>query len=100
MREVLLFFSYERSPFSTLQTSMAGGICKYVPLTSSSDGKWEFDSAELEAAFTPKTRAIILNTPHNPTGKVSNVMCCLVYIQPGGHCQLKDVKNFGLNSWT
>jgi len=29
-----------------------------------------FDAAELEAAFTERTRAIVLNTPHNPTGKV------------------------------
>lgn len=31
---------------------------------------WEFDPGELRAAFGPKTRAIVLNTPHNPTGKV------------------------------
>ena len=31
---------------------------------------WTFDAAELERAFNDKTRAIILNTPHNPTGKV------------------------------
>lgn len=31
---------------------------------------WSFDEAELRAAFTPRTKAIILNTPHNPTGKV------------------------------
>jgi len=31
---------------------------------------WTFDPAELAAAFGPKTRAIILNTPNNPTGKV------------------------------
>lgn len=29
-----------------------------------------FDAGELERAFTPKTRAILVNTPHNPTGKV------------------------------
>lgn len=31
---------------------------------------WSFDEDELARAFGPKTRAIILNTPNNPTGKV------------------------------
>jgi aspartate/methionine/tyrosine aminotransferase len=31
---------------------------------------WTFDPAELRRAFSPRTRAIILNTPNNPTGKV------------------------------
>ena len=31
---------------------------------------WTFDPAELAAAFTDRTRAVILNTPNNPTGKV------------------------------
>ena len=31
---------------------------------------WTFDPAELEAAFGNRTRAIVLNTPNNPTGKV------------------------------
>jgi aminotransferase len=31
---------------------------------------WTFDPSELERAFNDKTRAVILNTPHNPTGKV------------------------------
>lgn len=31
---------------------------------------WTFDPAELRAAFSPRTKAIIVNTPHNPTGKV------------------------------
>ena len=31
---------------------------------------WSFDPAELAAAFGPRTKAIILNTPNNPTGKV------------------------------
>jgi aminotransferase len=34
------------------------------------DGEWWFDAGELRAAFNPRTRAIILNTPNNPTGKV------------------------------
>jgi aminotransferase len=31
---------------------------------------WSFDRAELARAFGPKTKAIIVNTPNNPTGKV------------------------------
>jgi aminotransferase len=31
---------------------------------------WHFDPDELRAAFSPKTKAVILNTPNNPTGKV------------------------------
>jgi aminotransferase len=31
---------------------------------------WSFDPAELAGAFGPRTRAILVNTPHNPTGKV------------------------------
>ena len=31
---------------------------------------WEFDRERLRKAFSPRTRAIIVNTPHNPTGKV------------------------------
>jgi aminotransferase len=31
---------------------------------------WTFDPQELAAAFTDRTRAVILNTPNNPTGKV------------------------------
>lgn len=36
----------------------------------SEDGEWTFDEAELRAAFHNHTKAIILNTPSNPTGKV------------------------------
>jgi aminotransferase len=34
------------------------------------DGEWTFDPAELRAAFHARTKAIIVNTPNNPTGKV------------------------------
>ena len=35
-----------------------------------SDEEWTFDRDELSSAFGPHTKAIILNTPNNPTGKV------------------------------
>ena len=47
--------------------SMAGGITRTVALCQPN---WSFDAAHLSAAFGPRTRALILNTPHNPTGKV------------------------------
>ncbi|HYG75495.1 MAG TPA: aminotransferase class I/II-fold pyridoxal phosphate-dependent enzyme [Planctomycetota bacterium] len=31
---------------------------------------WDFDRDELRKAFSPRTKGIIVNTPHNPTGKV------------------------------
>jgi aspartate/methionine/tyrosine aminotransferase len=46
---------------------MAGGTPRFVPLHAPD---WAFDPAELAATITPQTRLILLNTPHNPTGKV------------------------------
>jgi N-succinyldiaminopimelate aminotransferase len=46
---------------------MAGAVPRYVPLRGES---WTFDADELARAFNARTRAIIVNTPHNPTGKV------------------------------
>lgn len=46
---------------------MSGATPRWVPLRWPD---WRFDPDELRAAFSPKTRAIILNTPNNPTGKV------------------------------
>lgn len=46
---------------------MAGATPIYVPLHPPD---WTFDPAEMRAAFNSKTRAIILNTPQNPTGRV------------------------------
>src|SRR3712207_8095468 len=37
---------------------------------ASGAGPWAFDAAELRAAVTPRARLLLLNTPHNPTGKV------------------------------
>lgn len=46
---------------------LCGASPRYVPLHPPD---WSFDPNELEAAFNGNTRALILNTPHNPTGKV------------------------------
>jgi aspartate/methionine/tyrosine aminotransferase len=46
---------------------MAGGIPRIIKL---SPPHWDFDGDLLAATFNNRTRAIIINTPHNPTGKV------------------------------
>jgi aspartate/methionine/tyrosine aminotransferase len=48
-------------------TQLCGAEAKYVALRPP---EWSFDRDELRRAFTPRTKAIILNTPNNPTGKV------------------------------
>lgn len=47
--------------------AMAGARHRVVPLRPPS---WGFDLEEFAAAVTPRTRLVILNSPHNPTGKV------------------------------
>lgn len=46
---------------------LSGATPRYVTLRAP---EWSFDPAELRAAFGPRTKAVILNTPHNPSGKV------------------------------
>src|SRR3954466_4952574 len=46
---------------------LSGATTKYVTLH---EPDWTFDPDELAAAFNEKTKAIILNSPNNPTGKV------------------------------
>jgi aminotransferase len=48
-------------------TWISGAKPVYVPLHPPD---WTFDPDALRRAFSPRTRAIILNTPHNPTGHV------------------------------
>ena len=51
---------------------LSGARPRFVKLRppTSSDGDWTFDAQELRAAFHDRTKAIIINTPNNPTGKV------------------------------
>ena len=63
--EVILFEpAYDAYPADVL---LAGGIPKYVTLRKPDFG---FDFNDLDNALTSKTKAIIINNPHNPTGKV------------------------------
>ncbi len=63
--EVIVFEPYYDSYVPGIQ--IAGGVPRYVTLRPPD---WRFDQAELEGLFNERTRAIIVNTPHNPTGKV------------------------------
>ena len=46
---------------------LCGATPVFVPLTPPD---WQFDAAALEGAITPRSRALVLNSPHNPTGHV------------------------------
>jgi len=49
---------------------LCGAIPRYVTMRHQGHDGFQFDLDELAAAFSAKTRAIIVNTPHNPCGKV------------------------------
>lgn len=49
--------------------SLARAVQVGVPLLRGPDG-FQLDIAGIQAAITPRTKAILLNTPHNPTGAV------------------------------
>jgi aspartate/methionine/tyrosine aminotransferase len=63
--EVVVFEPfYDSYPASA---AMAGSRLRPITLRAPD---WSFDPAEAEAAFGPRTKFLLLNTPHNPTGKV------------------------------
>ncbi|MDX2044637.1 MAG: aminotransferase class I/II-fold pyridoxal phosphate-dependent enzyme [Acidobacteriota bacterium] len=51
---------------------LSGAVMRYVTLHAPDETSpvWHFDRDELRAAFNEKTKAIVITTPHNPTGKV------------------------------
>lgn len=49
---------------------LGGGIP--VPVRLRPEKNYEYDPADIEAAITPQTRGIFINTPHNPTGAVAS----------------------------
>ncbi len=50
--------------------ALAGAVVRPVPLRPGADGRFTFDEAGLRGAFGPRTRMVLLNSPHNPTGTV------------------------------
>ncbi|GII62526.1 aminotransferase [Sphaerisporangium krabiense] len=65
--EVVVFEPYYDSYAAAL--SLAGAVRRPVTLRPV-EGRFTFDPAELRAAVGPRTRAILVNSPHNPTGTV------------------------------
>ncbi len=67
---ILLEPFYDSYPAAVI---MAGGIPVYVPLRGPAGAKsaaeWQVDLDELAAAFSPRTKLLILNTPLNPLGQ-------------------------------
>ncbi len=63
--EVIVFEPYYDSYVPAVE--MAGGVARYYTLRPPD---WSIDLEELAALFSPKTRLILINSPHNPTGKV------------------------------
>ena len=63
--EVVTFEPYYDSYAACI--AMSGAVRRVVTLRAPD---YSFDPAELRRAITPRTKALLLNTPHNPTGKV------------------------------
>jgi N-succinyldiaminopimelate aminotransferase len=66
--EVVVFEPYYDAYGAAI--AMAGAVRRPVALRPGRGGMFEFDPAELRAAVTTRTRLLLLNSPHNPTGKV------------------------------
>jgi N-succinyldiaminopimelate aminotransferase len=68
--EVVMFEPYYDSYAAGV--ALTGGNRRVVTLRPPADGQigFQFDIDELRAAVTAKTKVLLLNTPHNPTGKV------------------------------
>ncbi|WP_127499751.1 pyridoxal phosphate-dependent aminotransferase [Actinoplanes solisilvae] len=66
--EVVTFEPYYDSYAASI--TLAGAVRRPVTLRPGTDGRYRFDEGELRAAFGPRTRLVLLNSPHNPTGKV------------------------------
>ena len=74
--EVIIFEPFFDQYLSNIE--MPGGVIRYVAMSPPKDGaertssaaNWSIDWDALEKAFNEKTKMIVINTPHNPVGKV------------------------------
>ncbi|MGE3178671.1 MAG: pyridoxal phosphate-dependent aminotransferase [Vicinamibacterales bacterium] len=70
--EVIVFepFYENYGPDAILSGATPRYVTLHEPDAAAGRPEWTFDPDELAAAFNERTKAIILNTPNNPTGKV------------------------------
>lgn len=74
--EVIVFEPFFDQYLSNIE--MPGGKVVYVPLhppmpgdtQTSSSSEWTLDIEQLAAAITPRIKMVVINTPHNPLGKI------------------------------
>jgi len=66
--EVVCFEPYYDSYAASI--ALAGAVRRPVTLRPDPAGRYAFDPDELRGAFSARTRLVLLNSPHNPTGKV------------------------------
>jgi N-succinyldiaminopimelate aminotransferase len=84
--EVVCFEPYYDSYAASIV--LAGAVRRPVTLRPGADGRYSFDERDLRAAFGPRTRLVLLNSPHNPTGKVFTAAELALI---SGLCQEHDV---------
>jgi N-succinyldiaminopimelate aminotransferase len=65
--EVVVFEPYYDSYTACIAL---GGATRRTVTLHRGESDWTFDPAALESGISPRCKAILLNTPHNPTGKV------------------------------
>jgi N-succinyldiaminopimelate aminotransferase len=88
--DVILFEPYYDSYAACI--ALAGAQRRAVTLERDGDG-WEFDPDALRHAITSQTKAILLNTPHNPTGKVFRASELAVIAQLAGEHDLTVISD-------
>jgi len=68
--EVILFEPFYGYHASTLRSIRAVPVVAPLAAPATSDDDWTLDLDALRAALTPRTKAMVINTPSNPCGKV------------------------------
>lgn len=66
--------------------ALAGATLVPVTLRPQTNGRYEYDESELRAAVTKRTRMILMNSPHNPTGSVFT------------HSEMKNIANVAIEN--
>jgi N-succinyldiaminopimelate aminotransferase len=91
--EVVCFESYYDSYAASI--ALAGAVRRPVTLRPGADGRYAFDPDALRSAFGPRTRLVLLNSPHNPTGKVFTrdelSLIAQLCVQHGGYAVTDEV---------